>query len=169
MNPAETTKIIAESGLSPSVQMVLLIVFILLLLSAPAALFVRDWRKKGRADEQEGTTGDIQTGLYNHLYEQVTLLTTRLDKVHDANNATLRANAELEARVKLLEGCEVMVSRLQVKLNDKDVAIAARDAQIIALFGDLRARDNKIIELQDRLSKLEVRLAADEARFSRAP
>ena len=44
MNPAETTKVITESGLSPSVQMVLLIVFILLLLSAPAALFVRDWR-----------------------------------------------------------------------------------------------------------------------------
>ena len=123
---------------------------------------------KGKTDEQEGKSGDIQTGLYGHLYEQVTLLTARLDKVHDANNATLKANAELEARVKSLEGCEIMVSRLQTKLNDKDDAIAARDAQIIALFGDLRARDNKIIELQDRLSKLEVRLAADEARFGNA-
>lgn len=159
MNPTEATKVIADSGLSPSVQMVLMIVFILLLLSAPAALFIRDWRKKGKVDEREDKTGEIQTGLYAHLFEQVSTLTAQLGSIHGEYNAMVKQNAALEARITQLESCELTVKRLQVKLDEKDDMIMARDTQLNVLFNDLRMRDQKIIELQERVNVLEVNQA----------
>lgn len=167
MNPAETTKAIAESGLAPSVQMVLLIVFLLLLLSAPAALFIRDWRNKGKVDERDDKEGNIKTGFYVFLNEQVSVLTNRLDAIHGEYNAMVKENAELRARVVALENCEEMVLRLQKKLDEKDNIIMARDAQLNVLFSDLRMRDQKIIELQDRLNVLEVHVATTDARTAK--
>lgn len=165
MNQVEEIAKVAEAtGLSPSVQMTLVIVAILLMLAAPAMLFLRDWKKKGRVDEVEGKKDDIGTGLYTHLYEQVSTLTARLDKIHDAHNSLVKENALLTARVSQLEGCEQLVIRLQSKLEDKDAIIMARDQQLNILFSDLRKRDQKIIELQDRLHVLEVHVAASEAR-----
>ena len=64
MNSAtEIAKVAADVGLSASVQMIIVIVAILLLLSAPAALFVRDWRKRGKIDDREDQTGNVETGL----------------------------------------------------------------------------------------------------------
>ena len=159
MNPTEVIKVAADSGLSPSVQMIIIIVGILMFLSAPAMLFLRDWKKRGKVDEIEGKTSDIQTGLYAHLYEQVSILTARLDKVHDEHNEMVKENAALKARVVALEYCEEMIKRLQVKLDQKDDTIIALNTQLNVAFGDIRLRDQKIIELQDRVTVLEINQA----------
>ena len=159
MNPTEVIKAAADSGLDPSVQMIIVIVGILLFLSAPAMLFLRDWKKRGKIDEIEGKTGDIQTGLYGHLYEQVSVLTQRLDKVHDEHNNLVKENAALKARVVALEYCEAMIKKLQVKLDQKDDTIIALNTQLNVAFGDIRLRDQKIIELQDRVTVLEINQA----------
>jgi uncharacterized protein (DUF3084 family) len=156
LNPTDIVKVAADTGLSPSVQMILVLVAILLALSAPAMLFLRDWKKNGKVNEVEGKNGDIQSGLYAHLYEQVTALTLRLDKIHDEYNGLVKENAELRARVSALESCEALVKKLQTKLDQKDDIIIARDTQLNVLFSDLRLRDQKIIELQERVNVLEV-------------
>lgn len=153
------------AGLSPSVQMVLVIFGLLLLLAAPMALLLRDWRKKGKEDDIEGRNGDLEHGLYKHLSEQVSILTVRLDKVHDEYNAMVRQNAELEGRIKALEGYEKMVEVLRRELEGKNVTILARDAQINQMIADIRLRDEKIAELQHRLGQLEIRLENDETRW----
>lgn len=167
-NPAEIAKVAAEAGLSPSVQMLLIIVGILMMLAMPAMLLLRDWKKSGKATENEGRTSDIQTGLYSHLYEQVTLLTKRLDAVHTDYNEMVKLNSKLEARIQALEGCEEVIKKLQQKLDDKDLALSARDTQIMDMFADIRARDQKIIELQERVNSLEMRVTADERDFRKA-
>ena len=159
MNPTEIVKAAADTGLSPSVQMILVLVAILLALAAPAMLFLRDWKKRGKVDEIEGKTGDIQTGLYGHLYEQVSVLTQRLDKVHDEHNALVRENSDLKARMVVLESCEEMVKKLQKKLDEKDNIIIALNTQLNVAFGDIRMRDQKIIELQDRVTVIEINQA----------
>jgi hypothetical protein len=159
LNPTEIVKVAADTGLSPSVQMILVLVAILLALAAPAMLFLRDWKKRGKVDEIEGKTGDIQSGLYGHLFEQVSILTQRLDKIHDEYNALVKENSELKARMVALEGCEATIKKLQVKLDMKDDIIIARDTQLNVLFADLRMRDQKIIELQERVNVLEVHQA----------
>lgn len=167
---AEITEVVqvAQSvGLSPSVQMVLVILLLVLLVSVPIIMLVRDMQKNGKVSVNDGKESDIKTGLYSHLYEQVGVLTARLDKIHDDYNAMVRENSELKARITALENCEQMVERLQKRLDEKDEVILARDTQLNVLFNDLRMRDQKIIELQDRLNVLEVRLAADEARYEK--
>ena len=139
--------------------MILVIVAILVALSAPAMLFLRDWKKNGKTNEAEGKAEDIKSGLYNHLFEQVSILTTRLDKIHDEYNALVKENSELKARMVALEGCEATIKKLQVKLDMKDDIIIARDTQLNVLFADLRMRDQKIIELQERVNVLEVHQA----------
>ena len=159
MNPTEIVKVANETGLSPSVQMILVLVAILLALAAPAMLFLRDWQKRGRVDEIEGKTGDIQSGLYGHLFEQVSILTQRLDKINDEYNLLVKENSELKARMVVLEGGEATIRKLQVKLDQKDDIILARDTQLNVLFTDLRVRDQTIIELQKRVNVLEVHQA----------
>jgi chromosome segregation ATPase len=163
----EVQQVAQSAGLSPSVQMVLVILLLVMLVAIPLVMLLKDMRKTGKVSENEGKTSDIQTGLYAHLYEQVSILTTRLDKTHEEYNALVRENADLKSRVAALEGSEQMVERLQKRLDEKDAVILARDTQLNVLFNDLRMRDQKIIELQDRLNILEVRLAKDEERFNR--
>lgn len=165
MNPAELAKASSEVGLAPSIQMLIFIVGVLLLIAGPVMLFLRDWKKRGKVDENEGKQGDIQTGLYSHLYEQVTVLTKRLDKVHDEYNVMVAENAALKSRLQALESSEMLVVRLQEKLDEKDELLLARDTQVHQMFNDLRLRDQKIIELQERINKLEVRLTIDEQKF----
>lgn len=167
MGPEEVAKVAAGAGFSPAVQMILVLVALTVALGAPAAMFVQSWRKRKRVDDAEGRSGEIATGLYQHLSEQVVMLTQRLDKISDAHNRLVGENAALKSRVASLEQCEETVHRLQAKLDTKDEIIAQRDRQVQALFKDLRDRDQKIIDLQDRLSALELRLAGDEARFCR--
>lgn len=154
-------------GLSPSVQMFLVIACLVIALAAPFAFLLRDWRSKGKLDEIEGKQGDIQVGLYNHLSEQVTLLTKRYDQLQGDYNTMVKENAELKGRLSQLEKSEETVKRLQAKLDDKDATIIARDTQINQMFSEVRLRDQKIIDLQDRISQLELRLARDEKEFCR--
>lgn len=156
ISPTEVVKIAADSGLSPSVQMILMIVGLLMVLAAPAMMFLRDWKKTGKIDDAQGKAGEIQTGLYSHLFEQVSILTKRTDDMTREQSAFIKENAELKARVAALEACEELVKRLQVKLDKKDDMIIARDTQLNVLFADLRLRDQKIIELQERVNVLEV-------------
>ena len=165
MNPAELAKVTADAGLTPSVQMLVVILGILVIAAGPAMLFLRDWKKRGRVDEIEGKQGDIQTGLYSHLYEQVTVLTTRLDKVHDEYNVLVRENATLRSRIQALESSEALVLKLRERLDEKDLMLTSRDSQVQQMFNDLRLRDQKIIELQERINKLELRLTLDEQSF----
>jgi hypothetical protein len=132
--------------------MILVLVAILLALAAPAMLFLRDWKKNGKVNETDSKNGEIQSGLYGHLFEQVTALTKRLDTMSVEYNTMVRENAELKARVAALESCEELVRRLQAKLDLKDEIIIERDAQLNAIFADLRARDQVVSELQGRCS-----------------
>ncbi len=150
---------IQNSGLSTEVQMTLLIVLFVLLVAGPVAYWLFSTNKQRVA---EGKVADASGGLYEHLSNQVSILTQRLDTVHEAYNKLIIENAEMRIRVSKLETCEEMVERLQVRLTEKDSQLMQRETQLNVLFGDLRMRDNKIIELQERLSVLEVRLARDE-------
>lgn len=157
------------AGLDPAVQMVLAVVGIIVMLAVPALYIVRDIRKRGAADATENSTDTLRVDLYKHLYEQVSTLTARLDKVHDENNKMVHVNALLEARVSACERYERDLVEMRKRLNEKDAVIASRDAQITSMFSQLRERDEKIINLQERLHTLEVRLARDETAWGAMP
>ena len=154
-----TVSAIKDSGLSAEVQMTLLIVLFVLMVAGPVAYWLFSTNKQRVA---EGKVADASGGLYEHLSNQVSILTQRLDAMHEAYNKMVMENADMRVRVSKLETCEEMVGRLQIRLSEKDAQLMQRETQLNVLFGDLRMRDNKIIELQERLSVLEVRLARDE-------
>lgn len=164
MDAATTIKAIQGSGLDGTVQMILVVALLILFILGPASvLFYRlfnNFAKDSKKDSSEGS-------LYQHLSEQVATLTARLDKVHEEYNLLFQENSLLTARVHKLETCEAMVERLQLKLNEKDVIIEQRDTQLNVLFSDLRIRDHKILELQERIHVLELRLARDERDWDR--
>lgn len=159
MSTAEVVDIVKGSGLAPDVQMAIFITLIVLSVAAPIAFWLFSTNKRRVAD---GKAADAEGGFYDHLSAQVAVLTQRLDEVHNQYNILYKENAILNARIIKLESCEEMLAALQVVLKDKDALLMQRETQINVLFNDLRLRDQKIIELQDRLNVLEMRLARDE-------
>lgn len=151
-----------SAGLTPEVQMLLTIVALVIMIMLPTLYITRDLKKRDRKDSTENSQDKVETDLYKHLAEQVMILTTRLDTVHAQYNKMVERNAVLDARVLVLENCEATAQRLQIKLDEKDVTIAARDAQINEMFNQIRERDVTIFNLQERLHTLELRLARDE-------
>lgn len=159
VTPVEVVSAVKDSGLSSEVQMTMLIVLFVLVVAAPVAYWLFSTDKQRVA---EGKEAEAKGGLYDHLASQISLLTQRLDATSLAYNALVRENATMQIRVDKLETCEDLISRLQTRLTEKDYLLTQRETQLNVLFNDLRLRDGKIIELQERLSILEVRLARDE-------
>lgn len=161
----EVISVVKDSGLAPEVQMVVIITLLVLAIAGPVAFWLFSNNKRRVAD---GQAADAEGGLYAHLSAQVSQLTQRLDAVHAAHNALILENAQMQVRVAKLETCEEMVGRLQVRLSEKDAQLIQRDTQLNVLFNDLRMRDQKIIELQERLSVLEVRVVRDEQHWKQS-
>lgn len=160
--PVEVAEVVKHSGLAPEVQMVVLIFLLVLMVGGPLVYWFTSTNKRRVAD---GHVADAEGGLYQHLSTQVQTLTERLDVVHQQYNEMFKENALLKSRISQLEACEETVRRLQDRLNQKDEIIRQRDLQLNNLFVELRARDQKIIDLQERLGILELRLARDERQW----
>ena len=159
----EVADIVKGSGLSPDVQMTIFITLIVLMLAAPIGYWLFSGNKRRVADGQIAAS---EGGLYQHLAEQVAVLTKRLDAVHTERNDLVVKVAKLSAEVERLATCEDTVGRLQLKLDGKDALIGLRDKQINELFSELRARNEKIEDLMEKVHRLEVRVSQDEREWN---
>lgn len=167
-----TIKAVHDSGLSPEVQMLVILCFIAFFVIAPGALWMyRQYKgtgSDGAKSDTEMVKSNSEASLYRHLAAQVAILTGRLDSVHDERNKLIERVADLSSEVRRLQSFEAASLRMQAKLDEKDAMIGLRDKQINELFSELRARNIKIEELMEKLHALELRVQRDERQWNAA-
>lgn len=121
---------------------------------AAAMVFATIWGKF----KAGSSTDSAVTTLYSNLSEQIDKLTARLDAVEEERDVWQQKALELEGKVKALEGLEETHKRLIERLEAKDVTLDLKDKQIAGLLQDQGLKTATIMNLQERVRELEIKL-----------
>jgi peptidoglycan hydrolase CwlO-like protein len=124
----------------------LLLIFVVVVI--PFIVKFWNWSKEASA----------QGMLYQQLSEMVQTQRKELDDLYDSWKRDQEEIFELRHKVDNLEKSEQLIETLKVKLDEKDRIIAERDSRIAGLLQDL-------LQMKDRVHKLEIRLKADENKW----
>lgn len=147
MEPVSTTGAIAlastvASGGSTGILLILVLVIL------PFIVKFWNWTKETSA----------QGALYSQLSEMVQAQRKELDEMYIQRRNLQEQVFELRGKVEHLESSEATIKHLKEKLDLKDQIIQERDMRITKLLDDL-------LEMKDKIHKLELRLGEDEAKF----
>jgi DNA repair exonuclease SbcCD ATPase subunit len=164
MNAQDIATIASSSGdpVFAGLAWVLGIVMVLYAVSKPLIGIVKDFRSNSvdsaKADAAEARS-NAEVILYQQLQSQLTLLSDSVEKIRTEKMVWYQKSVELESEVARLQNFEKMVDSMKIRLDNKDGLIAARDAE-------LRQQNRLILELNDRIHKLEMRVTKDEQQLA---
>lgn len=115
-----------------------------------------------KTDGADSARDDADKATFERQTKQIDKLTADVERLLSERDVWFREATELRARVEKLEGYESSMERMKEKLDEKDLtigelrkAISERDERIMGLMQEL-------IKTNDRLRELEVRLSKDE-------
>lgn len=180
MNPAtaiEMANSINTHG-DPVLEAAKWVFFIILLLGAASVPFMMILKKKNKDTNEnqiESAISGAGSSLYNQLIKQVEEYRQIADKAFKERNDLFERVSKLEAMAESFKEAKVIVDRLRVKLDLKDQEIrhllnqgAEERAKFLTILtnkdNEIIRRDQRISVLEKDMSKLQVRLARDEAR-----
>lgn len=164
MNAQEIATIAARSNdpVFAGLAWVLGIVMVLYAVSKPLIGIVKDFRnnslESAKADVTEAKSS-AEALLYQQLQSQLSMLSEAVEKMRTEKMVWHQKAMEMESEVRRLQTFEAMVTSMKNRLDVKDQLISERDAE-------LRQQNRLILELNDRIHKLEMRVTKDEQQLA---
>ena len=164
MNAQEIATIAASSNdpVFAGLAWVLGIVMVLYAVSKPLIGIVKDFRnnslESAKADVTEAKSS-AEALLYQQLQSQLSMLSDAVEKMRTEKMVWHQKAMDMESEVRRLQNFESMVTSMKSRLDAKDQLISERDAE-------LRQQNRLILELNDRIHKLEMRVTKDEQQLA---
>ena len=130
------------------------LVMILIAMAKPIMAVLRQYK----TNKVDNARDSAEETFYLRLKEEIDLNSHDIRQLIDEKNKWHEEAIELRARVQQLEQCEIAMSKMTKKLDEKEQLIRDRDDENRRLMLE-------ILQLKDRLHQLELRLAEDEKNF----
>lgn len=162
MTPEQTAEAISKAAsqsgdpVFAGLAWVLGVLLMVLALAKPFMGLVRQYR----SDKADNARDDADASVFQRLREEVERNSRDIRALIDEKNMYQKRTIELEAEINKLKESEAAIQRMKEKLDEKDRTISAQDRENRGLM-------REIIELKDRLHRLELRLSQDEKEFCR--
>lgn len=133
----------------------------LLAVAKPLMHYVRAYNQDKAANAQSGADAALSgaaSAMYTQLQQQIAQNAEDIRALVREKNEWFQKAMELTARVAKVEEYERTIQSMKARLEEKDLLLAERDAERVALM-------REIIALKDRLHELELRVVRDEERL----
>ena len=157
---AETTivaKALENSQTDPFMSGLLYVlggVILMVTISRPIMNLIKSYK----VDVADNAKANAESALFDQLQKQITKNSKDIEILTAERNVWFEEATNLRHEVSRLQTFEKSVISMKKRLEAKDEIINERDTEI-------RRLNRVILEITDRLHKLEIRLARDELRF----
>lgn len=134
---------------------VLAIVVIAVTIAKPIMSIVRDWKVSG----VDAAKAASETYLYEQLKKQIESMALDIEKLRSERDNLYSRTIDMENELKRMKLCEESVISMRKRLEEKDAALLERELEN-------RSLTRTILDMKDKIHKLELRLTRDERQFA---